>query len=260
MTRIIAIAVPKGGTGKTTTTLNLGAALAEQGQRVLLVDFDPQGNLTQALGVLPQDLTYTVYDAIRHYTTRFESNLAQAIRRVGPLDLVPASARLNLANDELATTIKREYVLQKLLRPIAAGYDFILIDTLPYLGVLVLNALAAADEVIAPVQTEYLATESVQLLFDQVNVMRQSDLNPGLRLRGILLTMVDERTLLHRNAAEYIRETIGQQAHVFETQIKRTIRVGESQAHRQTILEYEPQGEVAQAYRALAREVLHDGS
>lgn len=260
MARIIAIAVPKGGTGKTTTTLNLGVALAERGERVLLVDFDPQGNLTQALGISPQELTYTVYDAIQQYTTRFEPQLEPAIRHTPHVDLVPTTARLNLANDELATAIQREFVLKKLLEPLHAQYDFILIDTLPYLGVLVVNALTAAHEVIAPIQTEYLATESVQLLFDQVRVMRRSGLNPQLQLTGVLLTMVDDRTVLHRNAMEYIRDELGQQVHVFDAQIKRTIRVGESQAYKQSILEYEPQGDVAQAYRALAEEVIHHGA
>lgn len=125
------------------------------------MDFDPQGNLTQSLGVRPSELTYTVYDAIKEYTTRFEPHLDRSIRTIGNLDLAPTTVRLNLANDELSTAIQRGFILQKLLAPLAEQYDFILIDTLPYLGVLVVNALTAANEVIAPVQTEYLATESV---------------------------------------------------------------------------------------------------
>src|SRR5689334_8987998 len=167
--RIIAVAVPKGGTGKTTTTLNLGAALAEQGQRVLLVDFDPQGNLTQALGLRPSQLEHTVYSSIKYFLTRYEAQLELAIQPTDAgVDLVPTSARLNLANDELAVAIQREFVLQKLLAPVAPRYNVILIDTLPYLGVLVLNALAAADEVLIPLQAEYLATESAALILDQV--------------------------------------------------------------------------------------------
>ncbi|MCB0078798.1 MAG: AAA family ATPase, partial [Anaerolineales bacterium] len=209
MARIIAIAVPKGGTGKTTTTINLGAALAETGERVLLVDFDPQGNLTQALGFSPSSLQTTIYEAIREFTTTFDPNLRPTIlpTRFG-VDIIPASARLNLANDELATAVRREYVLQKLLEPLAGDYDYILIDTLPYLGVLVLNALVAADEVLVPLQPEYLATESVLLLFNQVEMMRRSRLNPELEVTGILLTMVDERTIIHREAVEHVREHI----------------------------------------------------
>jgi chromosome partitioning protein len=258
MARIIAVAVPKGGTGKTTTTLNLGAALAEQGQRVLLVDFDPQGNLTQALGLRPSDLEHTIYSAIKYFLTRFEPQLDLAICPTSAgVDLVPTSARLNLANDELAVAIQREYVLQKLLAPLTARYDVILIDTLPYLGVLVVNALAAAHEVLIPLQAEYLATESVALIIDQIQLMRRSGLNARLGITGILLTMVDPRTLLHREAVDYARREIGAHTRIFDTLIKRSVRFPESQASHQSILQYDPSGEGARAYRALAEEVLH---
>ena len=258
MPRIISVAVPKGGTGKTTTTLNMGAALAEQGQRVLLVDFDPQGNLTLSLGVRPGDLEHTAYSAITYFLTRFEPQLDLAIRPTGAgVDLVPASARLNLANDELAVAIQREYVLQKLLAPLAPRYDFILIDTLPYLGVLVVNALTAAHEVIIPLQAEYLATESVALILDQIQLMRRSGLNRDLAITGILLTMIDQRTVINREAITYARTVFGSQVHIFDTMIKRSVRFPESQASHQSILHYDPAGEGARAYRALAEEVLH---
>jgi chromosome partitioning protein len=257
MARIIAVAVPKGGTGKTTTTLNLGAALVEQGKRVLLIDFDPQGNLTQALGLRPSDLEHTAYSAIKYFLTRFEPQLELAIRPTkAGVDLVPASARLNLANDELAVAIQREFVLQKLLAPVASRYDFILIDTLPYLGVLVVNALTAAQEVLIPMQAEYLATESVELILEQVNLMRRSGLNPKLSITGILLTMIDQRTVINREAIEYARKKYGNHLTVFETMIRRSVRFPESQASHQSIVQYEPQGESAKAYRALAQEVL----
>lgn len=259
MARVIAVAVPKGGTGKTTTTLNLGAALAEQGQRVLLVDFDPQGNLTQSLGLRPAQLEHTSYTAIKQFLTHFEPQLDQAISQIGAgLDLVPTSARLNLANDELAVAIQREFVLQKLLAPLLPRYDYILIDTLPYLGVLVINALVAANELIIPLQAEYLATESVALILDQVQLMRRSGLNPRLRITGILLTMVDQRIVIHREAAAYARKVFGERVHMFETTIKRSVRFPESQASHQSILQYEPNGESARAYRALAEEVRHE--
>ena len=260
MARIIAVAVPKGGTGKTTTTVNLGAALAAQGQRVLLVDFDPQGNLTQALGLRPADLEHTVYSAIKYFLTRYEPQLELAIHPTAAgVDLVPTSARLNLANDELAVAIQREFVLQKLLAPLATRYDVILIDTLPYLGVLVVNALAAAHEVLIPLQAEYLATESVSLMLDQIQVMRRSGLNPNLAITGILLTMTDQRTVISREAIEHARHTFGGRVRVFDTLIKRSVRFPESQASHQTILQYEPNGEGARAYRALAEEVLRAG-
>ena len=257
MTRIIAVAVPKGGTGKTTTTLNLGAALAEQGQRVLLVDFDPQGNLTQALGLRPGDLEHTAYSAIKYFLTSYQPQLDLAIvRTAAGVDLVPTSARLNLANEELAVAIQREFVLQKLLAPLAPRYDFILIDTLPYLGVLVVNALVAADEVLVPLQAEYLATESVGLILDQVQLMRRSGLNPDLKIAGILLTMVDSRTTINREAVDYARKVFGSRVPVFQTMIKRSVRFPESQSQHQPILQYERSGEGARAYRTLAEELL----
>ncbi len=256
MTRIIAVAVPKGGTGKTTTTINLGAALAEQGQRVLLVDFDPQGNLTQSLGFRPGDLQHTVYSAIKYFLTRYEPQLELAILKTPfDVDLVPTSARLNLANDELAVAIQREFVLQKLLAPLKPQYDVILIDTLPYLGVLVVNALVAAQEVLVPLQAEYLATESVSLILDQVQLMRRSGLNPDLKIAGILLTMVDSRTTINREAVEYARKVFGSRVPVFDTMIKRSVRFPESQAQHQPILQYDRNGEGARAYRALVEEL-----
>lgn len=256
MARIIAVAIPKGGTAKTTTTAALGAALAEQGQRVLLVDFDPQGNLTQSLGLRPADLEHTIYSVLKHYLARFDSQIEQAIQPTSAgVDLVPASARLNLANEELAVAMQREFVLQKLLAPVVSRYDFILIDTLPYLGVLVINALVAANEVLIPLQAEYLATESVGLMLDHIQMIRRSGLNPQLRVAGILLTMVDQRTVINREAVEHAHRTFGGTVRVFETMIKRSVRFPESQAYHQTILAYEPHGQGAQAYRALAQEL-----
>jgi chromosome partitioning protein len=258
MTRIIAVAVPKGGTGKTTTVFNLGAALAEQGQRVLLVDFDPQGNLTQAAGLRPNDVQETSYTAITHFLTTFTPRLEDAIYDIsGDLHLVPTSARLNRANDELAMALERERVLSKLLAPVAPAYDFILIDTLPYQGILTLNALVAAGEVVIPLQAEYLASESVQLILEQVAQLRRQGINPALSITGILLTMVDARTNLHREAVQYAREVLGQQVPVFQTLVKREIAFPESQARHESILAYAPQSGGATAYRALAEEVLH---
>lgn len=261
MARVIAVAVPKGGTGKTTTTLNLGAALVEQGKRVLLIDFDPQGNLTQALGLRPADLEHTAYSAIKGFLSSFQPQLELAIHSTSAgLDLVPTSARLNLANDELAVAIQREFVLQKLIAPVRSNYDFILIDTLPYLGVLVINALVAAQELIIPLQAEYLATESIALILDQVQLMRRSGLNPTLMITGILLTMIDQRTVINREAVAHARKTYGGKVPIFEAMIRRSVRIPESQASHRTILAYDSNGESAKAYRALATEVLNAAS
>jgi len=258
MTRIIAVAIPKGGTGKTTTTINLGAALVERGQRVLLVDFDPSGALTQALGVHADG--QTIYSAIAAYLNTYEPQLDQVIQQTGAgVDVVPADARLNLANGQLVAVQRGEYVLRNLLLPVAARYDIILIDTLPYLGILVDNALTAAQEIILPLQTEFLATLSVDLMIDHVAILRRSDPTASLRITGILLTHAD-RTVMSRQVAAYTRDelTAGRavEAPVFKAVIRRSVRFAEAQAMGKTILEYDPQGDAAQSYRALAQEVL----
>jgi len=218
MARIISVSVPKGGTGKTTTTLNLGAALAEQGQRVLLVDFDPQASLTIALGFAPDTLEHTVYSAIKYFLTTYEARVDQTLRRTSiGVDLLPCNTLLNLANEELVVAVQREFILQKLLEPVRAHYDFILIDTLPYLGVLVVNALVAAQEVIIPLQAEFLATPSVALIIKQIEMIRRSGLNPRLAIAGILMTMVKERTIMSRETMEHARKHFGRETRVFET-------------------------------------------
>ena len=261
MARIISISVPKGGTGKTTTTLNLGAALVEQGQRVLLVDFDPQASLTIALGFAPDTLEHTVYSAIKYFLTTYEARVDQALQptRIGA-DLLPCNTLLNLANEELVVAVQREFILQKLMEPVRARYDFILIDTLPYLGVLVVNALVAAQEVIIPLQAEFLATPSVALIIKQIEMIRRSGLNPRLAIAGILLTMVKERTIMSRETMEHARKHFGRGTRVFETYIKETASITQSQAARQSILQYESRGDAARAYRALAEEIRHAAS
>jgi chromosome partitioning protein len=257
MARIIAVTMPKGGTSKTTTTLNLGAALVEAGQRVLLVDFDPQASLTIALGFEPDTLDQTVYSAIKYYVTTYESHVAPAILQTATgADLLPCNTLLNLANEELVVAVQREFILRKLLEPVQQHYDFILIDTLPYLGVLVINALVAADEVLIPLQAEFLATPSVDLILKQIDLVRRSGLNPRLAICGILMTMVRERTIMSRETMAYARRHFTPDAPVFATHIKETASISHSQAARQSILQYEPRGDAARAYRALAQEVL----
>lgn len=254
--RVIAVAVPKGGTGKTTTVLNLGAALAEQGQHVLLVDFDPQASLTLSLGYKDNPPEQTIYSAMKYFLATYESQIDQAILPTAAgFDLVPSSVRLNLANEELTATPQRELVLKKLLAPVVSRYDTILIDTLPYLGILVVNALVAAQEVIIPVQATFLATESVTLMLQQIHSMRRSGLNPDLQVCGILLTQVKPRTLLNRQFVDLTRQEFGTHVPVFDTVITETNQFAESQAMEQTILQYAPKRGGAIAYRTLAEEV-----
>jgi chromosome partitioning protein len=256
--RVIAVAIPKGGTGKTTTALNLGAAFAEQGKRVLLVDLDPQGSLTLALGIRVRPGMPTVYSSIVSYLRDYEQRLDQAIIQVRPnLDLAPSNTALNLANGDLINARRREYVLQNLLEPLKSIYDIIVIDTLPYLGILVENALVAAGEVLIPTQAQYLSSESVALIYQQIKDIRRSNLNPDLRVCGILLTQVQPDRLVDRHFREEIRQLFGQEAAVFQTEILADASVQKSQAMAppQTVLEFAPVGDVANAYRALAREV-----
>jgi chromosome partitioning protein len=257
MAQIVAVAVPKGGTGKTTTTLNLGAALAEHGKRVLLVDFDPQASLTVALGLRPDELEHTVYSAIKYFLSTFESQVELAIRPTAAgVDLLPSNTLLNLANEELILAAQREFVLQNVLEPVTGRYDVILIDTLPYLGVLVVNALVAADDVLIPLEAEYLATASVSLIIKQVELMRRSRLNSDLDIAGILITKVDDRTIMSRETVAHARKAFGSRVTVFEQTINNSVDFPTSQARHETILQYAPQSRGAQAYRALAEEVL----
>ncbi len=257
LARVIAVTAPKGGTGKTTTTLNLGAALLEMGYRVLLVDCDPQGNLTLSAGIEASQIKNGLDNAIKQYlatyTPRLESTI---ITSPTGLDLVPSNIRLAGISDELLINSQGVVILQKLLRSVRPRYDFILIDTLPSLGVLVKNALVAAQEVIIPHETEPLSAEAVAMMLKQVEIMRLSELNPELRVAGILLTKVT-KARLHREVADFTRQEFGKRAPVFRTIIERSVQFGEAQGLRKTILAYRPKDKGAQAYRNLAKELIY---
>jgi len=258
--RVIVVAIPKGGTGKTTTTLNLGVALAEAGQRVLVIDADPQGSLTMALCVDAQRLEWTLQDAIERYTEDFESNLARAIVSTEEgIDLIPATPRLNKSNHDLPAAIDPNRVLKMLIDPLRSTYDFILIDTLPYLGVLVQNALVAADEVLIPLQAQAMASDSARLLVDQIQRTRRSGINPQLVVGGFLFTQVEPAATVQRQQMAYAERVFGEDARIFRTTIEDRLVVQESQSQpiRQSLFRYRPTDPVTQAYRALAQEVLH---
>jgi chromosome partitioning protein len=258
MGKILAIAITKGGVGKSTTALSLGAALAEQGQRVLLIDCDHQCSLTLAAGVDVQNTKYSLHTAIMDYLSTYELRLDQAIMStpVG-LDLIPSSVRLTRADKELNFATQREYVLQKLLAPIVPRYDVLLIDTEPATNNLVTNALVAAHQVLIPLEPEPLAVESLAVTLEDIAQIRRSGLNPDLSVSGVLLTKVDGRRRMHQEAVRYTREEFGDRVPIFKTMIKDTVRFPESQALRQTILQYDPRGDGAEAYRAVAQEVVH---
>lgn len=249
--KIFAFANQKGGVGKTTTTVNLGAYLAETGRKVLLVDSDPQGNATTSLGIDPRTLSVSLYDVLID-----DVPLQEALTltdRLG-LDLVPASVDLAGAEVEMAGLMARETLLSRALAPLRADYDYILIDDPPSLGLLTINGLTAArDGVIIPVQCEYLALEGLSLLLNTVHKVRDA-LNPQLMIAGVLLTMYDARTNLSRQVAAEVQEFFPDM--IFRTIIPRNVRLSEAPSYGQTILSYAPESAGAQAYQAFSVEFI----
>ena len=249
--RIIALANQKGGVGKTTTTLNLGTGLAERGQRVLLVDFDPQGGCALGLGIEPGDLDISVYDALLDRNVRPEDAVVST--KVENMDLMPSNIDLSAAEIQLVTEVAREQALARVLNPLRDKYDFILIDCQPSLGLLTINALAAADGVIIPLECEYYALRGMALLLDSIERV-QERINPGLVVDGILATMFDNRTLHAREVHQRVESAFGDQ--LFSTVISKTIRFAEAPVAGEPILTYAPSSTGAKAYRKLAEEVM----
>jgi len=238
----------KGGVGKTTTAVSLAAALGRRGQRVLLVDLDPQANATSALGIDPDDHPGT-YDALLE-----EVPIASCVVEVAEeqVSVVPSSAGLAGAEVELVPVMARERRLDVALRPIVDSYDWILVDCPPSLGLLTINALTASDSVIIPVQCEYMALEGLSRLMETLELVRRN-LNPGLTVLGVVLTMYDARTRLAQQVVDEVR---GHFDTTFEAVIPRAVRLSEAPSHGQSIFRYEPSGKGAAAYDALAREML----
>src|ERR671938_353271 len=248
LARVIAFANQKGGVAKTTTTLNLGVALSEQGLRVLLVDLDPQGNLTMSQGWNPDEIDRSMFDVLVHRLPIAE------IMRANELGVAVSSIDLAGAELALASMIGRERALEKALMPVRESYDWILVDTPPSLGLLTINALVAADGVIVPVQCEYLSLRGLVQLENTLSMIREN-LNPEVEIEGILATMFDRRTMHAREAVEILRENFGDL--VFNTRIRKTVRYAEAPVKGQSVLGYDPTGEAAEMYRDLAKEVLN---
>ena len=253
-TRVIAIANQKGGVGKTTTAVNLGSALAELGQRVLLVDLDPQGNASTGLGVDSRRQAVSVYQVLLQGIP-----LAQCIQptTVAGLDLAPSNLELAGAEIELVSVMSRESRLRQALSPVLGRYDYVLIDCPPALGLLTVNAMTAASEVLVPVQCEYYALEGLSQLWRNVELVKQH-LNPSLEISAIVCVMYDGRTNLSQEVVNEVRHNFGDR--VLATVVPRTVRISEAQSFGQSILAFDPRSRGAEAYRDIAREVHHGSS
>jgi chromosome partitioning protein len=249
--RVIALCNQKGGVGKTTTVINLGAALAEHGRRVLLVDFDPQGALSVGLGVNPMELDFTVYNLLMEPDVGIDDVLLKT--DVASMDLLPSNIDLSAAEVALVGEVARELTLQRVLRPAVPDYDFVLIDCQPSLGLLTINALTAADGIIIPLECEFFSLRGVALLIQTVEKIKER-LNPRLELDGVLATMFDSRTLHTREVLSRVVEAFGER--VFHTVIARTIRFPETTVVGQPIMHYAPNSVGALSYRELAKEVI----
>ncbi|MCG6884542.1 MAG: AAA family ATPase [Silicimonas sp.] len=251
--RIISIANQKGGVGKTTTAINLGAALAENGYRVLLVDLDPQGNASTGLGLAPEDRTHTTYDLLLE-----DADLAQVIYKTGidGLFLAPSTTDLSSADIEMMAIEKRSFLLYDALRQPAIDaflLDFILIDCPPSLSLLTINAMVASDSVLIPLQSEFFALEGLSQLMLTVREVRQGA-NPNLRIEGVVLTMYDGRNNLSQLVEEDARDTLG--ALVYRTIVPRNVRISEAPSYSMPVISYDPSSKGAIAYRQLAQEMV----
>lgn len=258
--KVIAITNQKGGVGKTTTTFNLGVALAKQGKKVLLVDVDPQSNLTTYAGWYNSDeLKYTLSDLMEQSMNDDEIKTKECIlHHKENVDLIPSSLNLSALENSLAYAMSREYTLRNCLSVVRNDYDYILLDCQPSLGMLTINALASADNVLIPVQSQYFALRGMTDLFKIINKVRRQ-INPTLKIDGALLTLVDRRTNLSKEIEKQITENYGSMLKLYNTQIPRAIKTAESTSQGESIFSYDKNGLVAEAYSSFAKEVLNDG-
>ncbi|WP_434991840.1 ParA family protein [Arthrobacter sp. Ld5] len=252
--RVIAMVNQKGGVGKTTSTINLGAALAEAGRKVLLVDFDPQGALSAGLGTNPHELDVTVYNVLMDRKVSIQDAIQHTA--IENIDLLPANIDLSAAEVQLVNEVAREQVLDRALRKVSDDYDVILIDCQPSLGLLTVNALTAAHGVIIPLICEFFALRAVALLVETIEKV-QDRLNPRLQIDGVLATMYDARTLHSREVIARLVEAFGDK--VFETVIKRTIKFADATVAAEPITSYAANHSGADAYRRLAKELISRG-
>jgi chromosome partitioning protein len=254
---VIAVVNQKGGTAKTTTVENLGIGLAREGKKVLLVDTDPQGSLTISLGYpRPDELEITLFDLLNKTINEDSVSAGEGIlHQAEGIDLIPANISLAGLEVALVNTMNRERILKQFLEPVKGNYDYVLLDCMPSLGMLTVNALAAADAALVPVQANYLSAKGLEQLLQTINKVKRQ-INPKLRIEGILLTMVDGRTNYGREISSLIRDTYGGHIKIFNSEIPRSVRAAEISAEGKSIFLHDPKGKVAEAYQNLTKEVL----
>ena len=258
--KIIAIANQKGGTGKTTTAYNLGTALAEAGRKVLLVDNDPQTNLTTAFGIeSPDTLPITLHEILTSTIDDKElPEKSQYILHGEKLDLIPASINLSVTEINLRDEMGGEHALSTLLEPLREDYEYIIIDTNPYLGLLTINALAACDSVIIPVSPQLWSATGLTALLNTIIKVKKR-INPKITVSGILVTMTSENTVLHREAMELVDEYFKEKVKIFSAQIPMSTKVGRANFYSRSVLDFDSKNKAAVAYAALAKEVIDSG-
>ena len=250
MSKIISLANQKGGVGKTTTSINLAAALAHAGKRVLLIDADPQANTSSGLGVEIRELDNTIYECLVNGVDPHTAVVATGTKN---LSLIPSHIDLVGAEIEMLNLEHREQLLKRVIEPLRDEYDFILIDCSPSLGLITVNALTASDSVIIPVQCEIFALEGIAKLLNTIKIIK-SKLNPGLKIEGFLLTMFDNRLRLSNQVYEEVKRHFGDL--VFNTVIARNVRLSEAPSHGVSVLDYDPSSKGAKNYRDLAKELI----